>query len=64
MNGIECTISFIKNIDGRPTRLSSEQVAQMLKGMMCDVVDRVELMDNPSARYEAGLSSAIIYYAR
>jgi hypothetical protein len=56
LNGRNATVY----IDGRPTRLPADQVAQMLNGMMGDVVDRVELIDNPSSRYEAGMSSAII----
>jgi hypothetical protein len=56
LNGREATVY----VDGRPTRLPAEQVAQMLTGMMGDVVDRVELIDNPSSRYEAGMSSAIV----
>ncbi|MDR2234216.1 MAG: TonB-dependent receptor [Tannerella sp.] len=56
LNGRPATVY----IDGRPTQLPPTQVAQMLTGMMGDVVDRVELIDNPSSRYEAGLSSAII----
>ncbi len=56
LNGRDATVY----IDGRPTRLPAEQVAQMLNGMMGDVVDRVELIDNPPSRYEAGLSSAIV----
>ncbi|MDR1379959.1 MAG: carboxypeptidase-like regulatory domain-containing protein, partial [Tannerella sp.] len=46
LNGRDATVY----IDGRPTRLPAEQVAQMLTGMMGDVVDRVELVDNPSSR--------------
>jgi hypothetical protein len=56
LNGRSATVY----IDGRPTRLPPEQVTQMLRGMMGDVVDRVELIENPSSRYEAGLSLAIV----
>jgi len=56
LNGRPATVY----IDGRPTNLPAEQVAQMLTGMMGDMIDRVELIDNPSSRYEAGLSSAIV----
>ena len=56
LNGRPATVY----IDGRPTNLPAEQVAQMLSGMMGDMIDRVELIDNPSSRYEAGLSSAIV----
>ena len=56
LNGNNVTVY----IDGRPPRLPAEQIAQMLKGMMSDMVDRVELIANPSSRYEAGMSSAIV----
>ena len=56
LNGKIATV----HIDGRPTRLPASQIAQMLNGMMSDVVDRVELFDNPSSRYEAGESNAIV----
>ena len=47
-------------IDGRPTRLPNDQIAQLLNGMQGDVVDRVELITNPSSRFEAGMSEAIV----
>ncbi|MDR2585111.1 MAG: TonB-dependent receptor, partial [Prevotellaceae bacterium] len=56
LNGRPATIY----VDGRPTRLPAQQVVQMLNGMQGDVVDRVELITNPSSRYEAALSSAIV----
>jgi len=56
LNGRPATIY----IDGRPTNLPPEQAAQMLNGMMGDMVDRVELIDNPSSRYEAEISAAIV----
>lgn len=56
LNGREAVVY----IDNRPTNLPAEQVAKMLSGMMGDMVDRVELIDNPSSRYEAGMSAAIV----
>jgi len=56
LNGRPATVY----IDGRPTRLPADQIAQMLNGMQGDVVDRVELITNPSSRYEAGMSAAIV----
>lgn len=56
LNGRPATVY----IDGRPTHLPAEQVAQMLTGMMGDMVDRVELIDNPSSRHEAGMGGAIV----
>ena len=53
LNGRPATV----HIDGQPTRLPAEQIALMLNGMMGDAVDRVELIDNPSSRYEAGGST-------
>ena len=56
LNGRMATV----HIDGRPTRLPAVQVAQLLNGMQGDLVDRIELISNPSARYEAGMSPSII----
>ena len=47
-------------INGRPTRLPASQVAQLLNGMQGDQVDRIELIANPSARYEADKGSSIV----
>jgi hypothetical protein len=52
--------AVIIHINGRPTRLPAAQVAQLLSGMQGDQVDRVELIANPSSRYEASDGSSIV----
>ncbi|NCB69151.1 MAG: TonB-dependent receptor [Bacteroidia bacterium] len=47
-------------IDDKPTYLSSSQLAAMLKGMQGKNVDRIEIIENPSARYDAEGNSGII----
>ncbi|MCL2073698.1 MAG: TonB-dependent receptor [Marinilabiliaceae bacterium] len=49
INGRTATV----HIDGRPTQLPPEQIAQMLSGMDGELIDRVELIHNPSSRYDA-----------
>jgi len=40
-------------IDGRPTRLTGEQLKAMLSATSGETIDRVEVITNPSARYDA-----------
>ena len=40
-------------IDDRPTRLSGTQLANLLKSLPSSTVERIEVIDNPSARYDA-----------
>ena len=40
-------------IDEKPTYVSATQLASMLKGMQGKNVDRIEIIENPSARYDA-----------
>jgi iron complex outermembrane recepter protein len=47
-------------IDGKPTYLSGENLANMLQGMQSDGVESVEVITNPSARYEAEGNAGII----
>jgi hypothetical protein len=47
-------------IDGRPTNLPASLLINMLNGMQGDAVDRVELISNPSARYDARQSASIV----
>jgi len=47
-------------IDDKPTYLSSSQLASMLKGMQGKNVDKIEIIENPSARYDAEGNSGII----
>jgi len=47
-------------IDEKPTYVSSTQLAAMLKGMQGKNIDRIEIIENPSARYDAEGNSGII----
>lgn len=46
-------------IDGRATHLSASDLAAYLKSIPGDLLDKIELMDNPSSKYDAA-GSAII----
>ncbi len=47
-------------IDGRPSRLSGEDLVALLESMQADEIDAIEIITNPSARYEAEGSAGII----
>lgn len=47
-------------IDDKPTYLSSDQLANLLKGIQGKNVDRIEIIENPSARFDAEGNSGII----
>lgn len=47
-------------IDGRRTRMSGTEVANLLRNMPSDAVERVDIITNPSAKYDADGNSGII----
>ncbi|MBP1677354.1 MAG: TonB-dependent receptor [Bacteroidetes bacterium] len=47
-------------IDDKPTYVSASQLASLLKGMQAKNVDKIEIIENPSARYDAEGNSGII----
>lgn len=47
-------------MDGRPTPLSAADVTAMLRSMPSESIDKIELITNPSARYDAAGSAGII----
>jgi len=47
-------------IDEKPTYVSATQLAAMLKGMQGKNIERIEIIENPSARYDAEGNSGII----
>ena len=49
LNGKSVTVY----IDGRPSRLSGEDLKTMLNSMPAGSIEKLELMSNPSARYDA-----------
>jgi iron complex outermembrane recepter protein len=47
-------------IDGKPMQMSSEQLAAYLKGMPAATVEKIELISNPSSKYDASGTAGII----
>ncbi|SFO56354.1 Outer membrane receptor proteins, mostly Fe transport [Chitinophaga sp. YR627] len=47
-------------IDGKLTNMSSQDVAQLLKSMPSSNIEQIELITNPSAKYDAAGNSGII----
>ena len=47
-------------IDGRPSRMTGEQLQTFLNSIQGDEIDRIEVVTNPSSRYEAEGSGGII----
>ncbi len=47
-------------IDDKPTYLSTEQLAAMLKNLQATSVEKIEIMENPPAKYDAEGNSGII----
>lgn len=47
-------------IDGKPMQMSSEQLASYLKGMPAAMVEKIELITNPSSKYDASGTAGII----
>ncbi|WP_157638089.1 TonB-dependent receptor domain-containing protein [Flexithrix dorotheae] len=57
LNGQNGTLIMI---NGRPIRMSSEEITNLLKGMSADNVQKIELLTNPSAKYDADGGAGII----
>jgi hypothetical protein len=47
-------------IDGKPTYLSGDNLANYLKSLPASVLDQIELMDNPPAKYDAQGNAGVI----
>ena len=47
-------------IDGKPTYLSAQDLASLLSGMPSSNVQKIEIMTNPSAKYDASGNAGII----
>jgi len=47
-------------MDGRPSYLSGQELANLLKNMPSTSIDQIEIMTNPSAKYDAAGNSGII----
>ena len=63
---LDGTVSYRGNenvavhVNGRPSSLSGEALASFLKSLSADAVERVEVIPNPSARYEPDGMAGII----
>ncbi|MFY0254294.1 TonB-dependent receptor domain-containing protein [Chitinophaga sp. 30R24] len=47
-------------IDGKPTNMSSQDVVELLKSMPASNLEQIELIANPSAKYDAAGNAGII----
>lgn len=47
-------------IDDRPTYLSGAQLESYLNGLSSDIIDKIEIMTNPPAKYEAAGNAGVI----
>jgi len=47
-------------IDGKPVHMSADQLAGYLKGMPASTVEKIELISNPSSKYDAAGTAGII----
>ncbi|WP_299707863.1 outer membrane beta-barrel family protein [uncultured Pontibacter sp.] len=47
-------------VDGKPVPMSGPELANMLRGMSANSVEKIELITNPSAKYDAAGNSGII----
>jgi len=47
-------------IDGKPVQMSADQLANYLRGMSASTVQKIELITNPSSKYDASGSAGII----
>ena len=47
-------------LDGKPSYLNSGELANLLKSMSSAIIDQIEIMSNPSAKYDAAGNAGII----
>lgn len=47
-------------IDGKPTNMTPQDVAELLKSMPATNLDQIELISNPSAKYDAAGNAGVI----
>jgi len=47
-------------LDGKPSYLSGDELTNLLKNMPSSAIDQIEIMTNPSAKYDAAGNSGII----
>ncbi|MDE5575470.1 MAG: outer membrane beta-barrel protein [Bacteroidales bacterium] len=49
-------------VDDRPTRLDGQSLANYLRGMPANTIDKIEVMTNPSSKYDAEGTGGIINF--
>jgi hypothetical protein len=47
-------------LDGKPTYMSSSDLANMLRNMQSTQLDKIEIMTNPPAKYDAAGNAGVI----
>ena len=47
-------------IDGKPTPMSGSDLANYLRGLPSNAIERIDIITNPSAKYDAAGNSGII----
>jgi iron complex outermembrane recepter protein len=47
-------------VDGKPSQLSQDQLANMLRNMTANMIQKVEIITNPSSKYDAAGNAGII----
>ena len=47
-------------VDGKPSQLSQDQLANLLRNMSANLIQKVEIITNPSAKYDAAGNAGII----
>jgi len=58
--GLRGRQGVIIQIDGKPSPLSGADLANYLRGLPANAIDRIEIITNPSAKYDASGNSGII----
>jgi iron complex outermembrane receptor protein len=58
--GLRGRQGVIIQIDGKPSPLSGADLANYLRGLPAGAIDRIEIITNPSAKYDASGNSGII----
>ena len=58
--GLKGKQGIIIMIDGKPSQVSGSDLNNLLSGMTASQVDQIEIIDNPSAKYDASGNAGII----
>ena len=47
-------------VNGRPSNLSGEDLTNMLNNLQASGIERIEILPNPSSKYEAAAGSSVV----